>query len=438
MNHCALLTVALMGHQVNNVLREGTGHLSHNFAPVTGVSLPRPLVAPLRTALLPACAALFLLGGRTAGLTAVPLLVIWVAVQNWRLSNHVWLALLAVALFQTVPAAHIGEVARFLLGGVYLTSGLFKVNRQFLATAQSCGRLIPRLYSKRLGLPLGDGVLFGAPLLVVTVELYLGSALLLNAPLYPPFMVAAGMHFIFGMTGNFPFSLVALCLWAASAEPATGFAWPPVARLALVSAILFGVGSRFGTAWIYRHVEAGAVLCGVFAVLFGSSVYTMTASGPFADSFISPRSWWTALGVLLLTGNLLSVVMGLRTEWAFTMFSNVRPHGRVRVLGRVPRWRAAYFELSLPRSFPEGLLSEIPPAILYQATSGANVVYGPVAFRLEGLARRFGVSFRPTPVAYSPSSNTFQRGTARQTGPRPGPLLFPPLLPRDCSMPVLR
>ncbi|GAA3092439.1 hypothetical protein [Streptosporangium carneum] len=438
MNWCAALTLALVGHQANNVLREGTGYVLHTFAPVTGVPLPRALVAALQTSLLPVCTALFLLGGRPGGLVAVVLLALWVAVQNWRLSNHVWLAFLAVALFQAVPADHAGEVARFLLGGVYLTAGLFKTNHQFLATARSCGRLIPRLYAERTGLRLGDRLLSRVPLAVVATELLLGGALLLNAPLLPLFAVAAGMHLLFGLTGNFPFSLVALCLWAAAAEPPAGFDRPPAVPLTLVALASLGIGVRFGTRWIYRNTRAGGVLCGVFAMVFGTAVYAMIASGAFADSPIDPGSGWTALGVASLAGNLLSVVMGLRTEWAFTMFSNVRPHGPVRVLGRAPRWRAPYFELSLPRSFPEGLLSVIPPAILYQATSGTNVVYGPVAFRLERLARRFGVSLEPVRVEYSPLSNAFRTDPARRAEPRPGPLLFPPLIPRDCSMPALR
>lgn len=437
MNHCALLTAALIGHQVNNVLREGGGHLAHTFAPVAGVPPPRSLLVPLRAGLPPVCVALFLFGGRPGGLAAVVLLAVWVAAQNWRLSNHVWLAFVAVAAFQAAPA-HAGEIARFLLGGVYLSSGLFKTNRQFLATAESCGRLIPRLYSGRLGFPLGEGLLRGVPSAVVAVELSLGGALLVNAPLRPLLVVAVGVHFAFGMTGNLPFSLVALCLWAASAEPAAGFDPPAPGPLAAVALALFVVGVRFGTTWIYTHLRAGTVLCGVLTAVFGASAYAMIASGPFAESPISPRSGWTALGVALLAGNLLSVALGLRTEWAFAMFSNVRPFGRVRVLGRAPRWRAAYFELSLPGSFPAGLLSEIPAGILHQATCGANVVYGPVAFRLEQLARRFGVSLTPVPVRYSPALNTFHRGAVREGEPRPGPLLFPPLLPRDCSVPVLR
>ncbi|MFG1910727.1 hypothetical protein [Kribbella sp. NPDC048928] len=426
MTYDLVLVLALICHQLNTVLRDGTESLRHGFAPVLGWRPPAVLAMPLQILALPACALIYWLLPVPYGWFAVVLLAAWISVQNWRLANHVWLAFVALVLLQ-LPAGR-GSVSPLLLGAMYASAGAFKLNGQFLRSEESYGRTMIRLYAGYLRIRPPQILLRAAPVAVAVVELGLGAGLLLNLPVQPLFVVAVGLHFVFGISGNFPFSLVAVVLWALQMDPAGRLRTPSAAGLAATMAV-FVAGLLLTTRSVYRKRRVGALAAGTFAGLYALTVY----SAAIASGHGSPRpiDWFTPLAVVITAAavlNLGSVVLGYRSEAAFAMFSNIQPFGPAKPFGLTPRWRARYYTLSLPEAFPAALLDRIPATLLYRSTGGRNFVYEPFAYQLERIARDSRVSFEPRQVL----------GPPRTGLPRPGPLLFPPLLPNDLSKAAMR
>ncbi|WP_030462612.1 hypothetical protein [Kitasatospora sp. NRRL B-11411] len=426
-----VVAAALLVHQLDRLWDRGTADAFYNFAPVWGVRMPRRATGTVAVGALPAAVTAAALPWAAGRAVAAVLTALWLLSVQRRLANHVWLGSVAVVAMAVLPARLDPVLARDLLIGVYLSAALFKVNAEYLRSDRSAGRLVTAFYAGLHGVSLPRRVLVAAPVAVVVVEAAVGASLWQTSWARAGLFAAIGMHWVFGVSGNFTFSVVALALWGtALCDPAHGQLVPfgpgtaAASLLGALSAAALGrtaAGPR-PTRTVLRDAGKG----GVFGVLCASAL----AAG-------APSAWSTADGGVVdaavagaFAVNLALVVAGLKLEWSFAMFSSLRPFGRTwldRVrLGSGPR----YYLLSLPERIPAALLRTVRGEFVHEVTRPDRAVHELVAFSLERTARRHAVSFSPRLLRP-------ERGTGRLVPVEDGPaprrraLLFPAVIPRD-------
>ncbi|ONF67869.1 hypothetical protein [Amycolatopsis keratiniphila] len=430
----ALIVVGLLTHLAGRLCEHGLAELCRSYAPVFPLMLPRWANSLCQTIMLPA--ALVVEGtvpGLTGQLIGIGLVVLWVGSIQRRLANHVWLAMLALVGFACTPSELDWVVARDLLAGVYLSAAFFKVNKDYLTGEQSPGRVIAEHYARGLGLPVPGALLRWVPAAVVVVELVVGVLLLVPGGGEWGLLLALLMHWVFGLTGNFPFSIIAMTLWvtmfSAQADhvvlPAqTGLLWL-MGALSCGFAVLFRwkSGKIRKSRFFFRDVVESA-LFGVLAAI----VLSLSAEEPAALVAGAAPVHWAIAAVFVI--NALLLVAGVKLEWSFAMFTGLRPFGRSWLQrGGLRDW-PRYYSLTLPARIPEPLLKMIGPEFLYRATRADAVVHESVVRHLETAAARWRTTFVPRAVVNNRDTGDMEPIEDRSQ-PRRIPLFFPAVIPKN-------
>ncbi|GAB7180203.1 hypothetical protein ATKI12_0034 [Kitasatospora sp. Ki12] len=435
LNAPAVIVAALLVHQVSRTWEEGLRSLRHNYAPVFAVRLPGWATAACQLLALPVALAAALWDGApwTRWVCAASVLLWMLGVQR-RLANHAWLGGVCAVAFAFVPHHLVPVVARDLLVGVYLSATLFKLHGEYLLSSRSAGRAVLSFYCRLLGVRPTRLQLRWTPAGVVLIELAVGVLLCVPDGVVPALVLAVAMHAAFGVSGNFPFSIVALALWSLVMSPVSGaLALPAAADPAWWAVPVFGV-----LALALGRTAAGPRSLGLMAkdVLQGLVYGVVCAASlawpqpPSAGGGNVTAVHGVVGGLFLLNAGL--VVTGWKLDWSFAMFSSLRPFGRSWLQrggrGDWPR----YYVLTLPERLPKALLRSVPAGFLYRSTRGTHAVHEAVVRRLEDLAGQHGLSFRPRQVV---PSEDFSRlvPSAGQAPPRRAALLFPVIIPNDFS-----
>ncbi|MFF4429733.1 hypothetical protein ACFYZ4_11255 [Streptomyces sp. NPDC001513] len=394
----SLVVAALLFHQVNRLWEYGFTGVGHHFAPAFGIRLPRRTAAAGQLIALPAALLITLTIPSPAGrVTAVLLLAFWVLATQVRLSDHCWLGAVAATVMAFTPSTVQALVAQDLLAGVYLTAALLKVNEEYLFTERSAGRVVTTHYLRLLGLPVSPRLLAAVPTLVILVEFLAGVLTCVHGLQQWALGLAILMHLVFGVSGNYPFSVVALALWVTAFSPTGhielgGSFWIMGAASLFVGLLSVAMGrtarGRRSASWLIKDFYQGAVygsLCVAAALA--------PASGP--DRSVPWVPLVHSLVVLAFVVNFVLVVARIKLEWSFAMFTSLRPFGRSWLERQRLREWPRYYALTLPPRIPKSLLRDIDATFVYLATRDENVVHEGVAHHLEAVAQEHNVTFAP-------------------------------------------
>jgi len=245
---------------------------------------------------------------------------------------------------------HVAPFLRVSLVVLYAAAALAKMNSGYFDTEVSCATAMvggvlwfdPGLLdAPRLSLP----AMWGSLLVEATLPLLLAVPRTRVAGL----IVGTAFHLVLALAGNVPFSSVVLALYVAFLAPglttrmhsaavawqpswSAGWAWPAVvaslAGLWVLGAITTDVEPTQATtaiAWGTRLVLVAVVLAAAALALAARRAGGRSAR-PARLGLRSTHPVFVA-GVALLVLNAMAPYVGLKTESAFTMFSNLQTEG---------------------------------------------------------------------------------------------------------------
>ncbi|MFE7961330.1 hypothetical protein [Streptomyces sp. NPDC057413] len=430
----ALIVAGLLFHQVNRLWEYGFAGVGQHYAPVFGIRLPRRVAAVGQMAALPVALLLALTTSSLAGGAVVVLLItFWMLATQVRLSDHCWLGAVAAAVMAFTPGRLHALIAEDLLAGVYLTAALLKVNDEYLFTERSAGRVVTTHYLRLLGLPDFPRLVRAVPASVIIVELLAGVLACVPGAERWALGLAILMHLIFGVSGNYPFSVVALALWVTVFSPdgriePDGPAWVLWVAPVLVGLLSTATGrtakGRRSASWLIKDFYQGAV----YGALCATAVLS-PAPGPNRASVWVPFAH--GLVALAFAVNILLVVAGVKLEWSFAMFTSLRPFGRSWLERHRLREWPRYYSLTLPAHIPKSLLQDIDPTFVYLATRDENVVHEGVVHHLEAVARKHAVTFAPQAMTIAPGGCGLVPSQTQQSPPRRRFLDYPAVVPKS-------
>ncbi len=419
--------LGMAGHIAYYVVRDGTAHLRSTFAPALGVRIPYPLnhichvIAPVV-----AFSAMWV-GTTPAYLGAVLVFTAWLMCQPHRLSNHLalmWMALISLVFAGSQPAT----AMRWLLAILYLSAAVIKANREFLSTDVSAAKFMLRTYAARIGFMVPKPVVQAAPWVAVVSEAGIGLLVLSPGGLWPAFVLAAAVHLAFGMLGNFHFSLLVLAPWA-MALSADGRLDPAVMAVMGGGGIAGGLCGWFLTSpEVFPQRRAGQRVNAALGAAYGAVCVGVAGTAHPSAPLLHP----SALAPILLGAlNFGLLVVGVKSEWAFSMFSNTRPFWTARIAGVPVHWRETYFHVILPEDVMGS--TDVPTHIRSKISDRTSVFSAPMAAELRRLAPERIVVRRARldrdRMVFVPD----EPGTV--TLPKRGIFRHPPILPRDLSLP---
>jgi len=426
---------ALAVHQVSKTWDNGLHELGHNYAPVFAVQMSPRLTASFQILSLPlSLIAAILLPGAPGRWISVGFVVCWLLSLQRRMANHVLLGFASVLAFAIAPGQLDPAIARDLLAGVYISAALFKMNGEYLFSDRSAAKVVSVFYFNMLGLRPTRSRLKRLPFGVIAVEFATGLLLCIPHGFTAALLLAIIMHAAFGASGNFPFSIVALSLWAIAGSPRGGYivlpaisdgVWLVVPLTALLSLTLSRTspGPRS-----FGYITKDAVQGTIYGVLCVSALAARAISRYDGPS-VAVVNW--VIGAIFFL-NFGLVFLGLKLDWSFAMFSSLRPFGRSWLQrGGRDDW-PRYYLLTLPDRLPKRVLRSVAPSFLYQSTRGTHVVHEAVVYRLEALARQSGITFSPTHVVPNKESGELVISSS-QASPRRTVLLFPAIIPKKFS-----
>ena len=431
-----LVLAGLLAHQTAKVWEQGFSGLHHNYAPVFAVQLPSWVTFAGQSVALPAALVVSASTESTAGrFLSVGLLAFWMLSIQRRLANHVWLGAIAVAALTFAPQALDAVIARDLLMGLYLSAAVFKIHAEYLFSERSAGRVVTGFYLDLLGVRLPLVVLRWLPVVVIAAEGVTGALLWNPDWALAALCIAVAMHWAFGVSGNFAFSIVAMTLWLIAVASRDGglvlpdmhsavWAMVPLSVLLAVCLARTARGPR-PPAVLLKDALQGAVFGALAAAAVGSPLRDGFRAGPGSVTV----HWLVGAGFAV---NFLLVLTGVKLEWSFAMFSSLRPYGRSWLQRGGRRDWPRYYALTLPDRLPRALLSRVQPEFLYQATRSHNAVHESVVHRLEAAAQDCRTTFAPCLVVAGETGRELVRCTsADQPKPRRTVLLFPTIVPRS-------
>ncbi|GAA3571026.1 hypothetical protein GCM10022295_61180 [Streptomyces osmaniensis] len=363
----------------------------------------------------------------------VLLIAYWMLATQIRLSDHCWLGAVAVAVLAFTPASLHALVAEDLLAGVYLTAALLKVNDEYLFTERSAGRVVTAHYLRLLGLPEFPRLVKAVPASVIAVECLAGVMACVPGAERWALGLAILMHLVFGVSGNYPFSVVALALWVTVFSPGGGIEvggpeWVLWAAALLVGLLSMAMGrtakGRRSVGWLIKDFYQGAVYGALCATAFLSQASGPDRSAPWA-------SLAHGLVAVAFAVNLLLVVAGIKLEWGFAMFTSLRPFGRSWLERHRLREWPRYYALTLPARIPKSLLRDIDPTFVYLATRDENVVHEGVAHHLEAVGRKHNVTFAPQAMTVAAGERVLVPAESQSRPPRRRYLDYPAVVPKS-------
>ncbi|MFJ6785793.1 hypothetical protein [Streptomyces yangpuensis] len=430
----SLMVAALFFHQLNRLWEYGFSGVGHHYAPVFGVRLPRRSATAGQLLALPLALLIALAVPSFVGRTIVVALIsFWMLATHMRLSDHCWLGAVTVAAIAFTPARLHPLVAQDLLVGLYLTAALLKVNDEYLFSERSAGRVVTAHYFRLVGLPDFPRIQKAVPVVVIAAELVTGLLVCVSGSESWALWLAILMHLAFGVSGNFPFSVVALVLWVTMLSPSGQIAVTGIPKELLGAAIFVGLlalaggrtaAGRRSASWLFKDFYQGAaygVLCAM-AVLSPADVVAAADGGGLLVHAL--------IGVAFCV-NFLLVVAGVKLEWSFAMFTSLRPFGRSWLERHQMRDGPRYYALTLPPRIPRSLLGEVDPVFVYLATRDENVVHEGVVYHLEAVARRHNVTFAPQVMRIGSEGRALVPAAPSQPAPRRRFLDYPAVIPKS-------
>lgn len=446
---------------ITKCLMLGRRALSWNFSPVFGVALPQRMVL-IGNVAVPPCLSVALLAleehDLLRNLVVIGLLGFWLLCKNLRVSNHSFLAVVTIVVLSLSGSDRGGAATATaaILAAMYASAGIAKLNRGYLRGDRSLGRRVVELNLNNNSALLARTpdnlrrlLSCGAMVVVPGAELLLALAMIGGAPLPWCLLIGLLLHFAFGISGNFEFSMVAAAVWLALVVMSQPVSVGQIVERVMSSGpgfaaylvTLLVVTSAWQCTWQYLDRRAGlanelfAALC--FGTLSWTALVTVDAAATVAVG---------AVPLLLMLGATIgAVAIGARLEFSFAMLSNLRPYGSdwIYFLPR-PLCTPPYYFLKLPQQIPVSVLDEVPPTFLKAATSGEMAVHQATAIRLARVFRGHGATLvacraladaklgRMVPAApYDPAA------WCDLSSERQRCLLFPPLIPADLSHPVV-
>lgn len=426
---CVLALIGTLAHQGYYLARDGRTYLTSSFGPALGVRIPAPINTYVQI-LCPAAAFAALATDNVAGgVAGLVLYTLWLCCQTVRLSNH--LALTWMAVLSLIVAGEDPDIAmRWLLALMYLIAAAAKLNRQFLHAPDSAARFMLHRYCQRLTISTPPLLSTAAPALTVAVEAGIGALLLVPAATTAVFILAAVLHLALGLLGNFHFSITVLAPWSLIVSPRVDLTFTTVPFVALAAAAGAAVGAALTSPHVFATPRAGRGAAAAFGATFAAIVtyLVLTSQSEHRDLF-GPAA---VLPIALMAINVGLLWAGAKSEWAFIMFSNLRPGRPGRLLGVPIRWRATYFHVIAPTAAIAEL--PVPAHVRARIADRGMVLSGPMAAEV--------VRFAPGAIVRSaeldPVSGLYRPAASPGAiEPVRGPLLHPPAVPRDTRVPYL-
>ncbi len=378
-----LFALALLLHENTGLFTRGRGYFTTCFLPTLGLHLPPRGMIALHGGLIALCGALLI---RPSLWPLYPLLLLalslLIASYSLRLSNHLvaaWFMCLLLCLdllFQTperrglAPTPFFSSGVQIVVGLTYALAFLHKLNPEYLSPRMSCGSLLGREYLEHRVNIRHPGLLkiqgFLSIYAILALEALIPLLFLFPAARPLGVLLAVLLHLPLGFLVHVHFAAVMYAGLSAFVAPQD---WPRVlasafalSKTKLVLYLLLGLylGHRFGGYGYRRRLPAylhqlffGVYFLAALAVgltlLHGGPLRTFTWGGPASRGLL-----------LLLTAayllNGLSPYLGLKTNFSFAMFSNLRP-----VPWRHLLWRAEWRPLRLARYVLIETIEGLPP-----------------------------------------------------------------------------
>lgn len=466
-----LFALALLLHENTGLFTRGRGYFTTCFLPALGLSLPRRGMIALHGGLVALCAVLLV---RPALWALYPLLLLalslLIASYSLRLSNHLVAAwfmglLLCLDLLFQAPERRGLSPTPFFLSGVQIVVGLtyalaflHKLNPEYLAPPLSCGSYLGREYLEHRVNIRHPGLLrlqgFLSIYAILALEGLIPLLFLFPATRPLGIFLAVLLHLPLGLLVHVHFAAVMYAGLSAFVAPddwprllASAFA---LSRTKMVLCLLLGlyIGHRFGGYAYKRRLPAYChqLFFGVYFLAALAVSLALLHGGPLR----TPLAWGgptqRALLLFLTLAYLLNGLgpyLGLKTNFSFAMFSNLRPDPWSHLLWRA-RWRPLggghYVRVELIEGLPDiagGEWGEALTPALERLGQPDRWQYTDYFFH-EGL-RLLCRTARPTPVirvVYTQDGRRHEvQDYAREASEHPPhPLrlgLFPYTLPLD-------
>ncbi len=380
-----LFALALLLHENTGLFTRGRSYFTTCFLPTFGLSLPPRAMIALHGSLIALCAALLV---RPSLWPLYPLLLLdlslLIASYSLRLSNHLVAAwfmglLLCLDLMFQTPARRGLAPTPFFLSGVqivvgltYLLAFLHKLNPEYFSLRMSCGSHLGREYLEYRVNIRHPGLLniqeFLSIYAILGLEILIPVLLLFPQTRPLGLVLAVLLHLPLGFLVHVHFSTLMYAGLSAFVAPGD---WPRVlaatfalSRTKLVLYVLLGLylGHRFGGYGYTRRLPAylhqlffGVYFLAVFAVSL-----TLLHGGPLRTTFSwggpAQRALLLALTLAYLL-NGLGPYLGVKTNFSFAMFSNLRPLPWRHLL-----WRASWRPLDLARYVRIETIEGLPEA----------------------------------------------------------------------------
>lgn len=378
-----LFALALLLHENTGLFTQGRRYFTTCFVPTLGLNLsPRGMIA-LHGSLIALCVTLlvwpFLWALYPLLLLALSLLI---ASYSLRLSNHLvaaWfmgLLLCLDLLFQTPDRRGLAPTPFFLsgvqivVGLTYTLAFLHKLNPEYLSPDMSCGSFLGCQYLEHRVNIRHPGLLKIQGFLSIYAILALEGVipLLFLFPTTRPLgvLLAVLLHLPLGLLVHVHFSTLMYAGLSAFVAPGD---WPHIlasafalSKTKLVLYLLLGLylGHRFGGYGYQRRLPAylHQLFFGVYFLAALAVSLTLMHGGPLR-TFAWGGSSQRALLLILTAAYLLNGLgpyLGLKTNFSFAMFSNLRPDPWRHLLWRA-EWRplglAYYVRIEAIEGLPE-------------------------------------------------------------------------------------
>jgi hypothetical protein len=353
-----MLSYALLMHETLYLCRDGSDYLLRSFLPTLGLRLSPRAYMMLHVIFIGVCLWLMLMP-QAWWLYPILLVILSLVIASYslRVSNHLILSwfmvlTLCVATFLQEPHERGIRPSDFLLVGVqglciltYFFSFLHKLNSDYISIRHSCGTQLGDFYCWDRKIEHA-GVRRAVYLLSIygtlIVEGLMPVCLLVPQLLPVGLLLGLTFHFTLGLLGIINFSTVMYAglltflpepTLVRVADAVAALGWPTIALCSTLSllAVWFLTPRYANRHCPYVSRRPAWVLQSVFGVI--SAMLLMGSFCLFGLESVE-RISWSSLGraeqlllvffLLAFSVNGLSPYLGLKTEFSFAMFSNLR------------------------------------------------------------------------------------------------------------------
>jgi hypothetical protein len=317
---------------------------------------------------------------------------------------------------------------------LYALSVLHKLNPAFLDSSGSCVTELYGVLARRFPIPnsawLHELAINGTLVTEMAIPLLLATRRLRTAGL----LLGILFHYVLGLVGFYNFSMTMVALYAAFLPPGFGaelarqsaarqrrrvlrwavsisITWGLIFLAVMAALAVRGVAHEprwlaYGSAYAWWALYAPLLVVGYVGVTGRA-----TPSRHPEPGVLAPRRPWHAVTVLLMLLNGLAPYLGLKTEAAFSMYSNLRTEG--------PYWNHLLLPSSLRfAGYQDDLVSieaSAAPELGWHRQRGEQIV----GLEFERLVRRLCRDRRePLAIEYTRNGERRSLADACETPPR--------------------